>query len=198
MNLYDTLDIPKDATENEIKRAYKYAAQKNHPDKGGDVKKFIAVNEAYKILSSEDKRKRYDATGDIKQTEMSNDEKASKELANMFLAVLDKYRDVSTVDIVSELKQIAWQILNQNTVNLQNTQERSKKLRMSKKRIIKWDNKDFLLANIDDRRRFAIHEIKQINNNIKIIKIIIQKLDECEYVFNPTRVQQYNSQWSVI
>jgi DnaJ family protein A protein 2 len=37
--LYDVLGVAKDADENEIRKAYKKLALKNHPDKGGDVEK---------------------------------------------------------------------------------------------------------------------------------------------------------------
>lgn len=37
--LYNVLGVPKDADENEIRKAYKKMALKNHPDKGGDVEK---------------------------------------------------------------------------------------------------------------------------------------------------------------
>lgn len=37
--LYTTLGVAKDADENEIRKAYKKLALKNHPDKGGDVEK---------------------------------------------------------------------------------------------------------------------------------------------------------------
>ena len=45
-NYYELLGINKGANENEIKKAYKQAAMKNHPDKGGDETKFKQINEA--------------------------------------------------------------------------------------------------------------------------------------------------------
>jgi len=58
---YKILGVSKDATLEEIKKAYKQLAHKYHPDKGGDVEKFKEINEAYQVLGNEAKRKQYDA-----------------------------------------------------------------------------------------------------------------------------------------
>jgi curved DNA-binding protein len=60
MSHYETLGIPKTSSPEEIKQAYRKAASKNHPDKGGDTVKFQQVEEAYRILSDPQKRSEYD------------------------------------------------------------------------------------------------------------------------------------------
>jgi DnaJ-class molecular chaperone len=60
-NYYDVLGVNKDATEDEIKRAYRKLALKTHPDKnGGDDTMFKKINIAYETLSDSDKRHVYD------------------------------------------------------------------------------------------------------------------------------------------
>ena len=59
-NFYDVLGVKRDATHEEIKRAFRKLAAKYHPDAGGDEKKFKEVSEAYNTLSDESKRKEYD------------------------------------------------------------------------------------------------------------------------------------------
>lgn len=50
MDHYSTLGISKDATPEEIKKAYRRLASKHHPDKGGDADEFRKIQEAYEIL----------------------------------------------------------------------------------------------------------------------------------------------------
>lgn len=63
MNPYEILNIPKNANNTEIKKAYHKLAVKHHPDKGGDPEDFKRISEAYEILSNPSKRRNYDNMG---------------------------------------------------------------------------------------------------------------------------------------
>ncbi|MBN1192320.1 MAG: molecular chaperone DnaJ [Coriobacteriia bacterium] len=60
---YDILGVPRTATADEIKKAYRKAARKHHPDAGGSEERFKEINEAYEVLSDDEKRKQYDEYG---------------------------------------------------------------------------------------------------------------------------------------
>jgi len=61
---YEVLGISKSASDDEIKKAYRRAAVKYHPDKeGGDETKFKEASEAYEVLKDGSKRQRYDQFG---------------------------------------------------------------------------------------------------------------------------------------
>ena len=60
---YAVLGVQRTATKEEIKAAYKKRALTTHPDRGGNEEDFKKVNKAYTILSDDQKRKRYDMTG---------------------------------------------------------------------------------------------------------------------------------------
>ena len=64
---YEVLGVKKDATAEEIKKAYRKITKENHPDlHPGDKaaeERFKEANEAYEVLSDETKRKKYDQFG---------------------------------------------------------------------------------------------------------------------------------------
>jgi DnaJ-class molecular chaperone len=64
-DLYKILNVSKDASENEIKSSYRKLALEHHPDRGGDAEKFKDINQAYEILSDQDKRDEYDTGGSL-------------------------------------------------------------------------------------------------------------------------------------
>lgn len=59
-NFYVVLGVQKNASEDEIKKAFRKLAVKYHPDNGGDENKFKEISEAYETLSNPDKRREYD------------------------------------------------------------------------------------------------------------------------------------------
>lgn len=108
-NLYsDVLNVTKDATPSQLRKAYYKLCLKYHPDKLSPnlaneerelaKKKFQAISLAYTILSDEDKRKEYDETGDLYDDEedLSNSKEGMKQWTDYFDAVFPK---VTTADI---------------------------------------------------------------------------------------------------
>jgi len=64
MDYYSTLGVGRNASQDEIKKAYRSLAMKHHPDRGGDANKFKEIEEAYRTLSDPQKKQVYDLGGD--------------------------------------------------------------------------------------------------------------------------------------
>ena len=64
---YETLGVPRSASDADIKKAFRKLAREFHPDVAKDKKraeeKFKEINEAYEVLSDPDNRKKYDELG---------------------------------------------------------------------------------------------------------------------------------------
>lgn len=62
--LYELLGLSPDATPEELKEAYRRKAQETHSDHGGSDEAFVKIKEAYETLSDQERRERYDRTGE--------------------------------------------------------------------------------------------------------------------------------------
>jgi len=60
---YDVLGVSRDASESDLRSAYRKRAMEAHPDKGGSEEEFVRLAEAYEVLSDPSKRRMYDVTG---------------------------------------------------------------------------------------------------------------------------------------
>ena len=73
-DLYSILELPKDASDNDIKKQYKKLAMTHHPDRGGDANKFKEISDAHSILSDPEKRSIYDKHGKLDLENMPPDD----------------------------------------------------------------------------------------------------------------------------
>ena len=60
MDYYSILGVKKNASDAEIKKAFRKLASEHHPDKGGDQKRFVQIKEAYDVLRDPKKKSVYD------------------------------------------------------------------------------------------------------------------------------------------
>ena len=60
MSLYSILNVNKNASKADIKKAFRKASLKHHPDRGGNVEEFKKINRAYEVLSDDMKKRDYD------------------------------------------------------------------------------------------------------------------------------------------
>lgn len=61
---YQTLNIPRDASAADVRKAYRRKSSKAHPDKGGSDQAMAEINRAYEVLGDPQRRLQYDQTGE--------------------------------------------------------------------------------------------------------------------------------------
>lgn len=110
MNPYEVLGVPKDATADEIKKAYRKLAAKHHPDRGGDKEEFQRIQEAYSVLKDAELRHRYDESGVMPDAQRERyRERLQRNAVGAFMSALrgDNLDPIETAKytIKNELKQ---------------------------------------------------------------------------------------------
>jgi curved DNA-binding protein len=71
-DFYQTLGVNRDASPDQIKKAYRSLANKHHPDKGGDQARFKDISVAYETLSDPEKKAQYDMGGNNQHVHMNS------------------------------------------------------------------------------------------------------------------------------
>uniref|UniRef100_A0A6C0C222 J domain-containing protein n=1 Tax=viral metagenome TaxID=1070528 RepID=A0A6C0C222_9ZZZZ len=93
MGYYETLGINKNASPDEIKKAYRKLSLRYHPDKPtGDESKFKEINEAYSTLGDVEKKRIYDSGGNNLHRTFSSPNGGFDDLFNMFFDVNEQAR----------------------------------------------------------------------------------------------------------
>lgn len=161
MDHYDTLGVPRDASAEEIKKAYRKKAKAAHPDrKGGDNTEMVAINRAKDTLLDDDKRKRYDETGtdDLKPPLQ---QMAEALIANAFDQVFDSDAELAGhIDVVKSLLAVFAKELAQAEIEIKKAVVYLERLERKAKRV-KARTPASVWANVVDQRRRRYEGMRQ-------------------------------------
>lgn len=202
-NPYETLGVPKDASAEDIKKAFKRKAHDTHPDRdGGDAEAFKEIGSAYALLSDHSRRERYDSHGE--QGVRDENAKMLEHLAGLMFSLIDNIPDVHHVDILDVMRQnISQSIVKayQERTNIERSIEKRKTVlkRLSKKKRKKGEAKGqsmlfLMLQNDIDKREQGLKNMEEaVERTRKLLKL----LDDYNYeVLEQVMVTMHHSHFT--
>lgn len=191
MNLYEILGIDKTADAYEIKTAYRSAAQKNHPDKGGDAEEFKKIQHAYEVLSNHENRARYDETG-LDHDGPSIHERAMNNVNSKILACLDSV-DVDTNNLVILCVHDINRQIAQFDQSIRSTKIKIKKIESAIKRLVrKGLEENTIGATFQGAIKIEEMNILHIEENLQVAHAMLEILNGYEYTTDKAQISEYS------
>lgn len=175
MTHYETLGVPREASADEIKQAFRRRSSQCHPDKGGSADDMAAINRAYETLGDQARRAEYDATGS--STEPGSVQAEARDaLITLFRASIDN----SEGDHVSEVRSM----LAQHAAGLLRGQadfekKRTRLLRRRKKVRAK-TGENLVHAIIDEQVRALDQQLAKMPRGFDVNRLALEMLDNYE------------------
>ncbi len=172
MSHYEELGVPKDASRDQIKKAYRRRAQKEHPDKGGDTEKFYALQRAYDVLGDDARRAHYDRHGTDGQPDRQS--ALMQRLAALLMQVVEA-NDTETVDIVALMKTALVHGKDATKNAIKQQEMKAQKYEKAQKRIIKKSGENILSQMLDG-------QIGLVKRGIEMGKVELAMIEELQKI----------------
>lgn len=188
-NPYDVLGVPRDATEADVKLAYRKLCKRWHTDrKGGSHEKMLEIRAAHDVLIDTDRRKQFDETGSVEPLNHL-DALAREMLLKAFGAFIND--DDEYYDCVPGLKAEFGKHLEHEKNTLQQIEAKLKNIDKRAKRCKRRDQNaehDLFQMMCDTQRKQLLTLHSKTANTILAIPLAIRMLDE--YESSPERIKR--------
>lgn len=187
MSLYDDLGVPKDADSATIKRAYRKQAHKAHPDKGGTVEKFHAVQRAWDVLGDERRRAEYDRTGkeDAGQGD-TIEERALKEVGTCIVQAVEGCPDIEHMNIVEDIRAAIKQRMQKEREAIKQIEERIRRHQGAAKRVRRKKGAPNILAQMIEANIGALRRAIEMNKeHMALGEAMLKILKDYDYAAEP-------------
>ncbi len=193
MTLYDVLGVSPTATTAEITTAYKRLAMQKHPDRGGDVGEFQAIQKAHEVLTDAKKREHYDATGETENTQDCTSPVTI--LAVLFEQVINK--DVS--DIVGTCRTVIHSTMATARASIKEHEKRLAGIEKKRARITRESQECVLSGVLDSLKNKTEHALADSVKTHEDGEAMLLLLGEYEMEVEPEAVPQqtgFSSSWA--
>jgi len=179
-DLYDELGVARDATPEDIKKAYRRKSRKHHPDRGGDTAKMSKVNVAYAVLSDPMRRSRYDQTGD-ESNGMSSVEAKAKNLIYAIMSDVLNNVTPGRAQIIEQMRQHIKKECGKMKTHITQANAAIKRLEQHRTRL----HDDGLFKNLFDAKEAEIkRSIGEATQNLEVANRAIEMLKDCSYDYD--------------
>jgi len=191
MDLYKILGIKKEASAEEIKKAYRKAAKSLHPDvEGGDKEKFQEVAKAYTILSSPTQRVKYD-NGESTETPPNAKIQAMQRIAQMLVdMVRDEHFDLNCENPFDTIRTKAQHALSAEKQKYNTFDLFAERIKTFEKRLKKDPTNQMLTAVLNNAKAELMCARKETELNIEILNHILEFIKNGLYEVDKTTAQQ--------
>jgi curved DNA-binding protein CbpA len=198
-DLYADLGIPRSASPEEVKKAYRRRAKKTHPDtEGGSQEKFAQVQRAYMVLSDQKSRDSYDKTGDADAaSEPDNSEAKAREVVVSCVvnAIRASERVTFSEDIFLGIRQKTLEPAIQKI--FQNIAQHQRSIALNEKFLARVKRKkrggpDLVKALVEGMTAELHRNIARAKEDIAIHERAIKILAEYEYEFEQQQMVTFN------
>ena len=180
-NLYKILGVAKDATQKEIKTAYRELSKKHHPDKqGGDTNLFAQIAEAYEVLSDESKRDMYDQTGKIPGAN-KNHAKLAGLIETLFIPMIYKYHDSPQLDLIKQFIIALERMIDLSIEASDNIAKDLGILIISKTKISTSSEDTLIIELLESKINSLSNSINQAKEEIEFLKWCINYMQHYKY-----------------
>lgn len=183
MDLYETLGVGRDADASEIKSAYRRKAKTAHPDAGGSAEDFQAISVAHRILSDDDKRAKYDKTG---ETEDAPDQMgaASMNLVAQIVEAMLSDKDAIYTDLVKEAKNTCGRMTAEAQQQRKRAETDLNKAKDVRARFATKGGPDIIGTMIDKRVQGIEQAILNLDMQCEVIKRAVAVFDDATFKFD--------------
>lgn len=176
MNPYVILGVPPDASDHQIKMAYRARCKATHPDTGADGTEFHQLGNAYAVLRDPERRKAYDETGSIDANAVRASHADVLEfLATLFTRAIDIEGaagiSMKQIDLMQSMRENSYRIRAEGAGKLRAYEKAIADREVLRTRIIrKDDGQNLFVAALD-------HQLTELRDNLRVTKKNLDMLD---------------------
>lgn len=188
MSLYEDLGLPKGASRDQIKKAFRKKAMRAHPDRpGGNAEEFRKIERAYSVLYDPLRRERYDQDGREDAAPEQNQDLIM--LAQLLMAVIEN-APVETVNVLSAVADHVRAKQNEIRQSVKNLRKQAAKFVRAAKRLSrKTDGPNILVQMLESRISQAESDAERAESHLETGEHILKLLSEYSYKTDPQKYQ---------